>query len=387
MANGQARELRPGVWRIAVSTGRGPDGKYHEISRIVHATTKRQVDAALRQLHAEAEERKRNAERYVHGVGATVADLLDKWWEHITCEGRSPNTLNGYKWRLPIIKAAIGTVEVAELRVSDLNNFYRTLGKRYQAASTILQFHRIISAALTWATEEEWVAHNVAANARPPKPARAEIHPPSPADVRRLVAEADGYDPEFGVALRLAAHTGVRRAELCALRWDDVSFANSALMVRASVVVDGGKVAVKAPKSGRFRSVPLSAEMLAALEAHMRGVAGRAQAAGCVLPDNPFLFCTDVRAATPITPDALSNRWEAVRARAGVSCRLHDLRHFFATQLLAAGKDVVRVSYWLGHSSTRMTLDVYGHYIPDSGLGAAAASFMQRLLAPEKEEA
>ncbi len=65
----------------------------------------------------------------------------------------------------------------------------------------------------------------------------------------------------------------------------------------------------------------------------------------------------------------------------GVKCRFHDLRHFAATQLIAAGVPVTTVSERLGHASTKMTVDVYGHAVADAD--RHAADVLARLMAGE----
>jgi integrase len=63
-------------------------------------------------------------------------------------------------------------------------------------------------------------------------------------------------------------------------------------------------------------------------------------------------------------PDSVSQRFERLCKRAGVEgVRLHDLRHWHASQLLANGGDIQAVAARLGHSRTSTTLDVYGHII------------------------
>jgi integrase len=59
-------------------------------------------------------------------------------------------------------------------------------------------------------------------------------------------------------------------------------------------------------------------------------------------------------------------QWRTARDRAGISFRLHDLRHFFASGLIRAGCDVVTVQRALGHASAATTLRTYSHLWPDA---------------------
>jgi integrase len=74
--------------------------------------------------------------------------------------------------------------------------------------------------------------------------------------------------------------------------------------------------------------------------------------------------------------------WRAARSKVGIGHRLHDLRHFYASGLIAAGCDVVTVQRALGHASGAMTLNTYSHLWPDANdrTRKAAADLLDRSL-------
>ncbi|MBV8347951.1 MAG: tyrosine-type recombinase/integrase, partial [Mycolicibacterium sp.] len=82
-------------------------------------------------------------------------------------------------------------------------------------------------------------------------------------------------------------------------------------------------------------------------------------------PDR-WLFPGALDAGLPAHSATVGRSWRAVRAKIGIDHRLHDLRHFFASGLIAAGCDVVTVQRALGHSSAAMTLTIYSHLWPDA---------------------
>lgn len=72
--------------------------------------------------------------------------------------------------------------------------------------------------------------------------------------------------------------------------------------------------------------------------------------------------------AQPPARNSLGNHWRATCKRAGVSgFTLHDLRHVYASGLIAAGCDVVTVQRALGHAQASTTLNVYAHLWPSAG--------------------
>lgn len=84
-----------------------------------------------------------------------------------------------------------------------------------------------------------------------------------------------------------------------------------------------------------------------------------------------FVFSDDPAGLTPIAPERLTQAWSRLATAAGVSARLHDLRHFQASLLLDAGEAVSTVAARLGHRDSSTTLRVYAHLMPGADGRAA----------------
>ncbi|MQY55708.1 MAG: tyrosine-type recombinase/integrase [Dehalococcoidia bacterium] len=80
----------------------------------------------------------------------------------------------------------------------------------------------------------------------------------------------------------------------------------------------------------------------------------------------------------PIDPSTLTHNFGRIVKRAGLSARFHDLRHSYASLMLASGVHPKIVSEALGHSTVAITLDIYSHVTP--GLQEAAAKQLDSLL-------
>jgi integrase len=132
------------------------------------------------------------------------------------------------------------------------------------------------------------------------------------------------------------------------------------LHVRRQVQWPGdGTAEIRPPKYGSERTVFAPDGLLAVLAEHVR----------CHCPgDDPdrWLFPNGKDAALPIHAATVAYRWQMVRDRAGVTFRLHDCRHFYASGLIRSGCDVVTVQRALGHASASTTLNVYSHIWPDA---------------------
>jgi integrase len=194
-----------------------------------------------------------------------------------------------------------------------------------------------------------------------------EIRPPTPEQVAALLESVQQNDLALFTYLRLAASTGARRSQLLALRWGDVDLDRRALSFTRALV-EGPDGPVLAPtKSRRPYRVSLDAETTAIPDAHrvrvsLEGGDGR----------DRFVFSVQDDGTQPWKPNYTTKRFIDARRAAGLEhFRLHDLRYFMATEMLAAGIDVPTVSQRLSHARASTTLNVYAHVVPGSDQHAA----------------
>lgn len=160
------------------------------------------------------------------------------------------------------------------------------------------------------------------------------------------------------VAFALAALSGLRRGELLALRREDIDFASGFIRVRRQLVRIKGQLIEQTPKSeSGVRDVPIDADLLPILRTVCRLLHPKARL---------------INAA----PETINHRWKRVQLEEGIEqpYRLHDLRHTYATRLVAAGARLAVVQYALGHSSIKLTVDTYTHID-----GADAAEDIKRV--------
>lgn len=196
----------------------------------------------------------------------------------------------------------------------------------------------------------------------------------------RLIAAATETAPDLAALLEVAATTGARRGELCGLRWGDLDRDAGQLDIVRSVIVVAGECRVAPTKSRQCRRVALDAQTLAILAAHRQRADKRAADAGAAVGAEAFIFSRDPDGARPLRPDSTSRAFTRLCRQVGLDhVRFHDLRHFVATRLLAAGVDLRTVAGRLGHSKAGTTLNVYAAFVPDAD--HQAAEVMATLLA------
>jgi integrase len=130
------------------------------------------------------------------------------------------------------------------------------------------------------------------------------------------------------------------------------------------------KVVESTPKSGRSRRIALDPTTVAALRSWKRAQAAERLTLGGPWPGEDHIFTW--ADGTVVHPDVVTRTFGRAVAAAGVPpLRLHNLRHTWATHALDAGVDVKEVSTRLGHSSTRITYDIYVAALPERDQAAA----------------
>lgn len=219
---------------------------------------------------------------------------------------------------------------------------------------------------------------SMSAATRPSVP-RTVIQPPTTPQVRAVLALAAETDDELSCWLQVAVATGARRGEICALRWGDIDFDDRTVRIERSVSATRAEgLIVKTTKTGGVRRVSLAAQAIAALSAHHTRRAAAA-AEDATVDTGQYVFTSDPSGTRPWRPELVTRRWERIRGTAGLAgVRVHDLRHYVATELLTAGIDARTVAHRLGHARTSTTLDRYWAWVPAGDRDAA--SYLELLL-------
>ena len=238
--------------------------------------------------------------------------------------------------------------------------------------ATILRIHSIISSALDLAVRYDWADRNVAKNARPPHPRKREPDPPSPEQAARLLNLVWTEDEEFGLYLWTAITTGARRGEVSALRENRFDFSRQQVRVSTNYIVKQGNRIEKAPKDGEGRVLSLDLLTCELLRERFQRRRTDAQALGVQVPEDAFAFSPDPAGRTPWNPDTMTHRYRRYARRVGIASSLKELRHYSATQLLAAGTDLNTVAGRLGHAEGSTTLKFYAQFTRPADQRAAA---------------
>jgi integrase len=169
----------------------------------------------------------------------------------------------------------------------------------------------------------------------------------------------------------LAVLCGMRRGEIAALRWGGVDLGKGQVAIVESAEQTKAGIRYKSPKSGKGRTVALSATVVDELRQHRLRQAQELLRLGVRQNDNTFVCGRED--GEPLQPNSLTIYWARLVAATSLPrVRFHDLRHAHATHMLANGVHPKVASERLGHSKVGITLDLYSHVLPGMQEDAAA---------------
>jgi integrase len=269
-------------------------------------------------------------------------------------------------------------VPMKSIRRSHVEAWVKTVAAQW-APTTVKTRFVIVRSVFRAAVNDRIIANDPSVGVALPRRRKAEaaMRIPSVTEVGLLLHHADSARVStrkgFRAYVALCAFAGLRKGEAAAVQVGDIDFLRRQLNVSRQLQRDGATYVVRPPKYGSERVVYLPDDLVTILSEH----------AGAHLPDTvPGRWLFTVR-ADPMYDNAITWRWRATRAAAQLQhVRLHDLRHFYASGLIAAGCDVVTVQRALGHASASTTLNTYSHLWPtaeDRTRDAAADLLRQSL--------
>lgn len=168
--------------------------------------------------------------------------------------------------------------------------------------------------------------------------------------------------------------TGARRGELCALRWSDIDLKKGTVVIQRSLGQDGTEVYEKDTKTHQQRRLVVDPATAKILTAHKNRQKKRAKALDLKVEPDAFVFSAKPDGSESLIPDSVTQRYERLAKRLKIKTSLHKLRHYSATELIAAGVDIRTVAGRLGHSGGgATTLKVYAAWVSEADQRASKA--------------
>jgi integrase len=285
------------------------------------------------------------------------SEWADRWLGSLE---RKPSTIDSYRSTVSYAKQIFGAAQVRRLGPEDVLRFNNVLRELGCSSSTRAKHLRVLSACLGTAVRYRYAALNPVRALHPgqkPRSERKEAAYFENAELPDLFSELR-TEPYRSVCL-VALKTGMRMGEIFALRWTDVDLEEAVVRVRRSYT--GGQLGT--PKNRERRDVDLLSDVLALL--HQQ----RSEARSAISLDT--LVFPGENGSTFLCGTTLLRRelYPAMK-RAGVprvgptheQRTFHSFRHTFAKRALESGAQITWLSRHLGHSTMKVTTDIYGHW-------------------------
>lgn len=372
------RERSPGAWELIVEAGHDPvTGKRRQASRIFRGTLS-EAKKARAALLVEVSKGRHT------GTGATVEHLFHEWIIELARKGRSPNTIHGYKKSYERnVRPSLGSKSVAKVSTKMLTDLYGVHQARGLAPATVYQIHACLSSMFTQACRWGWRDSNPAQWADPPSiPNRSPVVP-TPAEVVRLIEEAERTRrPEKARAIFVSATTGLRRGELCGLRRKrDIDWDNGMATVSWSILDLPRQPLSEIPtKNRRERRVALDEVTMSMLQAQVDFMRDRAAVAGIELLEDAYVFSDAIDGSEPWRPGSITLFFARLRQRVGLDhLDFHYLRKFMETYGQNAGFSPIQVAMRAGHDPSVAAKHHTGDVEEvDRALATAVASLLVR---------
>ena len=373
---GRIVKWRTGGWQVTVELGRDPVTGKRRRRRVVVRGSRRDAQRVLTDAMAT---RDRGID--LNPSGVLLGDYFDRWLDEHARLRVKASTLKRYRQLATRLKPFLGDLALRDLRPPHIQRAYAALLGEGLAAQTVLHHHTLLKQTLKQAVQWGLLASNPAGDVTPPRVERRETRTLSAEEV--ALVEGAATDDEFRRLIRVAVTTGLRLGELMGLKWKDIDFDGSRLLVQRTASYQDRQTTLGPPKTEKIRRpVALSQGTLAVLREHRSSQRAHRLKVGPAYRDSDFVFPAADGSVQP--PYRISGRFKDLVARVGIEgVRFHDLRHTMATLALGAGVHVKIVSERLGHSTTQTTLETYSHVSPD--LQREAAEALDCALRPNQE--
>lgn len=293
----------------------------------------------------------------------TFAQWLDYWYKDIILPQIEETTAYGYRGMIEnYLKPQLGEIRLQKLTARDIQQYYTWLmSEKELSPNTVIKHHNLLTNTLNAAERQEYITKNPMRAVSPPKKRQREAKFYTPEQLGILLDKAVGTRLELPVFI--CAYLGLRRGELCGLRWGDVDLEHQTITIENTRTQAGKKEIEKGTKtasSTRTLYLPDTlCDMLKAAKEHQQ--ACRAEYKNAYDDNDYVVVMEDGR---PFRPNYLSELFSKFLADNDLpKIVLHELRHTFASLSNQAGIPAYNIGKALGHSTPATTQKIYTHLL------------------------
>ena len=293
----------------------------------------------------------------------TFAQWLDYWYKDIILPQIEETTAYGYRGMIEnYLKPQLGEIRLQKLTARDIQQYYTWLmGEKKLSPNTVIKHHNLLTNTLNAAERQEYITKNPMRAVSPPKKRQREAKFYTPEQLGTLLDKAVGTRLELPVYI--CAYLGLRRGELCGLRWSDIDLEHQTITIENTRTQAGKKEIEKGTKtasSTRTLYLPDTlCDMLKAAKENQQACRATYKNA---YDDNDYVIVMED--GKPFRPNYLSELFGKFLADNDLpKIVLHELRHTFASLSNQAGIPAYNIGKALGHSTPATTQKIYTHLL------------------------
>ena len=298
MAYGSISKTGENKFRVCFDYGKDGSGK--RIRKYQTFSSKREAEHALNRHKVEMD-----TGNFVMPADWTFAQWMDFWYDNIILPQIEATTAYGYKSIIENhLKPQLGNCKLQKLSARHIQLYYTHLLNEVKLSpNSVLKHHNLLTNILNAAKRYEYITKNPMDAVSPPKKRRREAKYYTPEQLGQLLALAAGTRLELPIYI--CAYLGLRRGELCGLRWQDIDFEHHTVTIDTTRTQAGKDEIVKDTKtvsSTRTLYLPDTLyQMLQAEKAHQAACKAHLKN---MYDDNPYVVVMEN--GKPFRPNYLS---------------------------------------------------------------------------------
>ena len=349
------------LYYVSMELGRDENGK-----RIKQYRTFPTLAAArngLRDFHAGIEREREQAQKLAPAQELDLSHWLEYWMDSIVRPNRAETTVYAYQKIIDNhIDPALGTVPLKRLTPKMVQEYYtETQRANGLSSNTMRRHHDLLSSALRSAVRQDVIPASPMERVEPPRVRTTESYFYNNQELKLLYQKIEGNILEL--AVKLAGSLGMRREEICGLKWENVDLQRHLVLIREARTAYGATIVQKETKNrSSVRTLYLPDEVYLLLEQEQ----ARQQQERCLQSPtyNPTDHVILDAKGVPYSPNALSLAFTRfVKKNDLPRLTFHGLRHTFATIASCQGASLFDIGKALGHSTPATTGRIYTHLV------------------------
>ncbi len=349
------------LYYVSMELGRDENGK-----RIKQYRTFPTLAAArngLRDFHAGIEREREQTRKLAPAQELDLSHWLEYWMDSIVRPNRAETTVYAYQKIIDNhIDPALGTVPLKKLTPKMVQEYYtETQRANGLSSNTMRRHHDLLSSALRSAVRQDVIPASPMERVEPPRVRTTESYFYNNQELKLLYQKIEGNILEL--AVKLAGSLGMRREEICGLKWENVDLQRHLVLIREARTAYGATIVQKETKNrSSVRTLYLPDEVYLLLEQEQ----ARQQQERCIQSPtyNPTDHVILDAKGVPYSPNALSLAFTRfVKKNDLPRLTFHGLRHTFATIASCQGASLFDIGKALGHSTPATTGRIYTHLV------------------------